>query len=181
MQAGIQHAGLVIAACKALPVLRGILLMDSAQPARKPPLKIAPQELQGRVAGRNSDDAAQMKAGLQELQAQWKQLEQSTKQASRLSRLQGRVSGGGFRDVAASFAVVGHTNCGDGGRAGILAQAAKELSEQAVVVTGASRQEPDQGAHLHNRIEQVRQTIQSSPEQLHRDVVVYSAMVADYH
>lgn len=44
------------------------------------PCTAAMQELQGRVAGRNSEDAAQIKAGLIDLQAQWKSYEQSAKQ-----------------------------------------------------------------------------------------------------
>lgn len=41
------------------------------------------QELQGRVAGRNSEDASQIKEGLIQLQAQWKSIEQSAKQVRR--------------------------------------------------------------------------------------------------
>jgi hypothetical protein len=41
-----------------------------------------PQLLQGRVAGRNSEDAAQIKAGLLDLQAQWKSFESSAQQVA---------------------------------------------------------------------------------------------------
>ena len=49
------------------------------------------------------------------------------------------------------------------------------------MVTGASRQESDQEARLHNRIEQVRWKIPSSPAQLHPRIVVCSAITAGYH
>lgn len=41
---------------------------------------LAMQVLQGRVAGRNSEDATQIKAGLLDLQAQWKSFESSAQQ-----------------------------------------------------------------------------------------------------
>lgn len=44
------------------------------------------QVLQGRVAGRNSEDAAQIKAGLLDLQGQWKSFENSAKQVRRAAR-----------------------------------------------------------------------------------------------
>ena len=43
------------------------------------------QVLQGRVAGRNSEDAAQIKAGLLDLQAQWKSFESSAQQVAEIS------------------------------------------------------------------------------------------------
>ena len=43
------------------------------------------QVLQGRVAGRNSEDAAQIKAGLLDLQAQWKSFESSAQQVGEIT------------------------------------------------------------------------------------------------
>lgn len=56
--------------------------MPKGKALMKELVKLA-EELQGRVAGRNSEDAAQIKAGLLDLQAQWKSYEQSAKQAAK--------------------------------------------------------------------------------------------------
>ena len=45
---------------------------------------IGVQDLKGRVAGRNSDDAEQSETGLAELQTQWKSYEQSTAQVCKI-------------------------------------------------------------------------------------------------